>query len=118
MCPLIDCRILNAFLDVTSIYDTRSDWAPQRVMNKVAVEYAALCSAINVPRVDNLVFDYVPLIHMDSRTIDRAKKQNISSCQRKNLDRVKLSAICMSHIKTWDTPLHWCTLQNHTTDVV
>ena len=36
-----------------------------------------------------MVFDYVPLIHMDTRTIGKT-----SSCKREDLDTVDIAQIC------------------------
>ena len=42
MCPLLDCRILDAFHKVVRTFDDRSDWACERVFNgrtPIAMEF-------------------------------------------------------------------------------
>ena len=106
MCPLLDCRILDAFHKVVRTFDDRSDWACERVFNQLATEFAAYSSSRNVPRVSKLVLDFVPLIHMDTRTIGKA-----SACKREDLDEVRIRKVCSLLAQTQDdagcSPLQW-----------
>lgn len=89
MCPLIDCRLIDAFHRIVATFDDRSDWACERVFNQLATEFAQYSSSQNVPRVDKLVLDFVPLIHMDTRTIGSK-----SVCKREDLDEVDIKMLC------------------------
>ena len=105
MCPLLDCRLLDAFHKVVRTFDDRSDWACERVFNQLATEFAAYAASLNVPRVSKLVLDFVPLIHMDTRTIGKA-----SACKREDLDVVGIQQVCSLLSQAQDahcSPLQW-----------
>ena len=101
MCPLLDGRILDAFYAVVRHFDARSDWACERVFNQLATEFAARATARGIPRVNKLVLDFVPLIHMDTRTIGKT-----SACVRGDLDEVKIKKVCAA-IDDDVHPLRW-----------
>lgn len=111
MCPLMDCRILDAFLKIVAEFDARSDWACERVFNQLSTEFAAFSASQNAPRVSKLVLDFVPLIHMDTRSINKH-----SVCQRKDLNEVHIQTICKylaqhqerCHAWKWVSQAHEC----------
>ena len=109
MCPLVDCRIVDAFCKIVKTFDHRSDWACERVFNQLASEFAGYSAAQNVPRVSKLVFDFVPLIHMDTRTIGKK-----SACLRADMDSVRIKQVCSLLAQTQDSChlLAWVS-QNH-----
>ena len=97
MCPLIDARILPAVAAAIEPMDTRNDVVAGEAINTIAQAYALAAngpadmrSSARPRRPGGLVFDYVPLIHRDSRLLGwgsrtRASK-NETKCPRQRLD--------------------------------
>ena len=97
MCPLIDARILPAVAVAIEPMDTRNDVVAGEAINTIAQAFARVARARAIAegstrpqRPGGLVFDYVPLIHRDSRLLGwgsrtRASK-NETRCPRGRID--------------------------------
>ena len=97
MCPLIDARILPAVAAAIEPMDTRNDVVAGEAINTIAQAFAdeAFAEGANAApprprRPGGLVFDYVPLIHRDSRLLGwgsrTRKEKNGTKCPRSRLD--------------------------------
>lgn len=95
MCPLIDAVLLPAIWAAIYPMDTRNDFAAADAINVVAREFARIspgpwppANTSLVPREQRpagLIFDYVPLIHRDTRLAGwggSANHRNNSRCPR------------------------------------
>ena len=60
MCILIDTLLVPELLERFAPLNKRSDWAPEYVINHYADEVADLFTSVNAPRINRLVFDYIP----------------------------------------------------------
>lgn len=84
MCPLMDATMLPALRDAIAPMDTRNDFAAGDAMNVIAREFARVSpgpwppvNASVIPpsqRPAGLVFDFVPLIHRDTRLVGWGKE--------------------------------------------
>ena len=98
MCPLIDARILPAVEVAIAPMDTRNDVVAGEAINTIAQAFAdvtrlqaARVSPAQRPRrPGGLVFDYMPLVHRDSRLLGwgsrTRKEKNETRCPRTRLD--------------------------------
>ena len=96
MCPLIDVALLPALYAAVAPMDTRNDFAASDAMNVIAREAARTAPGPWPPvngdlipqaqRPAGLVFDFVPLIHRDTRLVgwgrDALKLVNGTRCPR------------------------------------
>lgn len=97
MCPLIDARILPAVATAIEPMDTRNDVVAGEAINTIAQAFALAANRLadaegstRPRRPGGLVFDFVPLIHRDSRLLGwgsrtRASK-NETKCPRSRID--------------------------------
>lgn len=97
MCPLIDARILPALAVAIEPMDTRNDVVAGEAMNTIAQAFAdavrhapEVASHLRPRRPGGLVFDFVPLIHRDSRRLGWGSRtrsdKNGTRCPRNRLD--------------------------------
>lgn len=88
MCPLIDARILPVVAAAIAPMDTRNDIVASEAINTIAQAFANASSGTGRPA--GLVFDYVPLIHDDTRLLGwgsrTLKRKNETKCPRSRLD--------------------------------
>ena len=66
-CLLMDARMLPALRAAMLPLNPRSEWLWGAVINRIAIYFANASGHAHGRRPAGVVFDYVPLVHMDSR---------------------------------------------------